>query len=257
MTARRDSTTRFSDRVDDYIRYRPRYPAEVLDALREHAGLDAGSVVADVGSGTGIFSELLLRSGATVLGIEPNREMRRAADELLAGEPRYRGVNGTAERTTLESTSVDLVAAAQAFHWFDPVSTRAEFTRILRPGGKTALVWNSRKTRATPFLSAYEDLLREFGTDYTKVDHLNVTPQRIAEFFGRPAMRITFPNVQRLDFAGLQGRLLSSSYTPAAGSPEREAMLLALRRIHAEHAAGGFAEILYETELYIGTFLNA
>jgi ubiquinone/menaquinone biosynthesis C-methylase UbiE len=149
-----DVTQRFSSRVDNYIRYRPGYPDAILDTLRDAYGLTPASIVADVGSGTGILTEMFLRHGNVVYGIEPNREMREAAERLLAGYDRFHSVAATAEDTTLGDDSVDLVTAGQAFHWFDPSKARAEFARVLKPGGWVALIWNERVV-TTPFLADY------------------------------------------------------------------------------------------------------
>jgi SAM-dependent methyltransferase len=246
-----DPRARFTDRVADYVRYRPDYPTGVLEALRQ-AGLGPGTAVADVGSGTGIFSNLLLESGAEVYAVEPNEAMRRAAEELLGGEPRFHSIAGSAEETGLSAGAVELVTAAQAFHWFDPPTARAEFRRILRPGGMVALVWNSRRERSTPFLAEYEELLKRYGTDYGRVNHRQVDGDRVREFFGGTVERLTFPHAQALDRGGLRGRLLSSSYTPREGDPARAPMLAALDAIFNRHAAGGAVSIEYETELYLG-----
>ncbi len=246
------STRRFSDRVADYVRYRPGYPKALLRALETEAGLGAGLAVADVGSGTGISSKALLRSGATVIGVEPNDAMRHAAEELLGTLERFRSVDGTAEDTTLDAGSIDLVAAGQAFHWFDRERFRDEALRILRPGGRVALFWNRRLTDSTPFLRDYEALLRRFGTDYERVDHAQLGPDDFAGFFRGPYASQLFPNEQRLDFAGLRGRLLSSSYIPGPGHPDHEPMLAALREIFDAHQADGQVRIEYDTELYLG-----
>lgn len=246
-----DPRERFTARVADYVRYRPDYPVGVLDALRRE-GLGEEWVVADVGSGTGIFSELLLRSGARVLGVEPNDAMRAAAEEWLGGMPGFRSLPASAEATTLPERSVDLVTAAQAFHWFDPEATAREFRRILRPGGLVALVWNNRRNRTTPFLRDYEALLQRFGTDYGQVNHRNVDSKRIAAFFGREVAPLRIPHSQELDHEGLRGRLLSSSYTPAAGDPRHEPMLEALDGLFARHQRDGRVRIDYDTELYLG-----
>lgn len=246
-----DPTTRFSDRVADYVRYRPDYPEGVLQALTE-VGLRPGTSVADVGSGTGIFSALLLRSGAEVYGLEPNEAMRRAAEQLLTGEARFHSIAGSAEATGLERGSVDMITAAQAFHWFDPESTRAEFRRVLRPAGMVALVWNNRRERSTPFLAEYEELLHRYGTDYARVNHRQVDPERVQAFYGGGVELRIFPHAQSLDREGLRGRLLSSSYTPRAGDPARAPMLAALDEIFERHARGGTVSIEYDTELYLG-----
>jgi len=247
-----DPTTRFSDRVANYVKYRPGYPEALLHALEREAGLGAEAVVADVGSGTGISSELLLRSGCTVHAVEPNEAMRRAAEEILGGNDRFRSVAGTAEETTLPDASVDLATAGQAFHWFDRVRFREELARILRPGGRVALFWNRRRTDTTPFLRDYEALLHRFGTDYDQVDHAQLGPADFAGFFRGPYDSHGFPNEQRFDFAGLRGRLLSSSYVPGPGHPRHEPMLAALEEIFDRYQEGGEVRIEYRTELYLG-----
>ncbi|MBA4017631.1 MAG: SAM-dependent methyltransferase [Pirellula sp.] len=252
------STERFSDRVADYVRYRPGYPAETLDVLRDAVGLTSESVVADIGSGTGISTELLLRSGAEVYGVEPNDPMRAAAEAQLSANPRFHSVRGTAEATTLADGSVDIVAAAQAFHWFDRDRTRSEFARILRSAGYVVLLWNSRHVDTTPLLRGYEALLQQYATDYNAVNHQNIDAAAVARFYAPgTCTRIVLPNSQSFDFAGLRGRLLSSSYAPAAGDPRHEPMLAALRQLFDDHAAAGasgekLARFDYDTEIYYG-----
>lgn len=241
---------RFSNRVDDYVRARPGYPDEVVATLASSFGLDKDWTIADIGAGTGISTALFLRHGCTVIAVEPNRPMRDAAVGLLAGEPRFRAVNGTAEATTLDANSVDAVVAAQAFHWFDRVRFRAECLRILKPRGIVVLLWNVRRADASPFGTGYEALLREFGTDYLTVRHENVSDDDLAVFFGGPFTRRVFDNVQRLDLSGLRARLLSSSYAPAPGHPRHDAMLAALDALFATHERVGRVSMEYELRLY-------
>jgi SAM-dependent methyltransferase len=248
-----DSTARFADRVADYIRTRPGYPPGVLDLLRTEAGLTCSTVIADVGSGTGISTELFLKNGNTVYGVEPNKEMREAAETLLAGYANFHSVAGTAEETRLPAASVDLVVAGQAFHWFDAPKARAEFLRVLRPGGFVVLMWNTRRLGTTPFLVAYEDLLQRFGTDYREVVHTNVDQSVLAAFFGPGGFRsIKLDNEQVFDLEGARGRLRSSSYTPPVGHPNHEPMMRELEWIFDQHNDGGRVRFEYDTELYIG-----
>ncbi|MBI2432822.1 MAG: class I SAM-dependent methyltransferase [Candidatus Hydrogenedentes bacterium] len=247
-----DSTQRFSERVENYVRFRPGYPGAVLDWLRAHAGLRSEDVIADIGSGTGILTGLFLRHGNTVFAVEPNAAMRAAADRLLAQFPRYHSVNGTAEQTTLATSSADAAAAGQAFHWFDLGTARQEAQRILRPGGWAAILWNTRSLDATAFLREYETLLRRYATDYDTIDHRNVTRDTLRPFFGGPFEYVTFPNAQHLDYEGLKGRLLSASYMPGPGQPGHEAMLRDLRTLYEAHAQEGRVHLLYDTELYCG-----
>jgi SAM-dependent methyltransferase len=253
MTGATDSTKRFSNRVADYVRYRPGYPPGVLNLLRDECGLTPDWAIADVGSGTGILTRLFLENGNIVYGIEPNAEMRAAGEEFLAAYPKFRSVGAPAEATTLPDASVELVTAAQAFHWFDPAAARAEFARILRPGGWAAVIWNERKKALGPFAEEYETLLRTFGTDYARVSETYPEPERMARFFGAGNFwHCAFPNEQRMDFDGLRGRLLSSSYAPAAGHANHEPMLAELRRVFDRHAESGQVRIEYDTHVYYG-----
>jgi SAM-dependent methyltransferase len=248
-----DPTRRFSNRVEEYIRYRPRYPREAIDLLVREAGITERSRIADVGAGTGILTEPLLETGATVYAIEPNREMREAAGELLDGHRKLILVDGTAESTGLFDGGIDLVVAAQAFHWFDRRRARDEFVRILRPGGLVALLWNVRRLDATPFLQEYEELLRRFAPEYVAVGHQHKGEEEIEEFFHPSGYRIeTMENLQEFDFEGLQGRLLSSSYAPMQGSPGHEPMIEALRALFDRNQQNGKIRFEYDTKIYYG-----
>jgi ubiquinone/menaquinone biosynthesis C-methylase UbiE len=247
-----DSTQRFSDRVENYIRYRPSYPPQVLETLRAECGLTADSTVADVACGTGIFSRLLLGNGNRVYGVEPNREMREAAERLLTGFPRFISVSGTAEATTLANRSVEFATAAQAAHWFDLPIARKEFVRILKPDGWAVLVWNERCTDTTPFLREYEELLLQYGTDYEKVRHEHTT-DNIGSFFGPTSFeRRVFDMRQDFDYSQLEGRLLSSSYAPSYGHPQQAPMLHDLRRVFDAHQSNGQIGMDYLTRMYYG-----
>lgn len=248
-----DSTTRFSNRVQDYIRYRPGYPPALLDCLRGEFGLRPEHTIADIGSGTGISAELFLQHGNPVIGIEPNDEMRAAAERLLAGYPKFRSVAGTAEATGLPAASVDWLIAGQAFHWFDVSKARAEALRILRPGGRAALFWNNRLEH-TPFLQEYEALLRTLGTDYCAVKHQNTESDgRLEQFFAADRCeRRAFPNRQDFDRAGLLGRAFSSSYVPPPGDPRHAHVAARLGDLFDRHAVGGRVAFEYETSLYVG-----
>ncbi len=246
-----DPTKRFSSRVNNYVRYRPGYPAEIIDLLRDDCALTKDSVIADIGSGTGKLSELFLKAGCKVFGIEPNKEMREAGERMQA--PRFTSIDGSAEATTLPAQSMNFVTAGQAFHWFDHKKCRPEFARILKPNGWVVIIWNDRKSDMTPFLIDYENLLLEFGTDYKEVNHRRTDkPEIIEAFFGnKPAFK-NFYNVQEFDFEGLKGRVLSSSYAPEAGHPKYDGMLAALKKIFEVHQREGRVFFEYETHVYYG-----
>jgi SAM-dependent methyltransferase len=253
----RDPTGRFSDRVADYVRHRPGYPDAVYTLLREQAGLAPDAVIADIGAGTGISAALFLAHGHRVYAVEPNAAMRAAAVARLGDDPNFTAVDGSAEATTLPDASVDLVVAAQAFHWFRPAEAAREFCRVLRPDGGSgvALIWNTRRTD-TPFLAGYEALLQEFGTDYAAIDHRHTGPRAIEAFFTGPVTIDTLPNEQRFDRDALRGRLLSSSYAPAPGHPRHAPMLAALDRLFDAHAEDGTVRFEYVTEIYRGSCQN-
>jgi SAM-dependent methyltransferase len=248
-----DSTTRFSSRVDHYARCRPSYPPELWDVLC-HAvpGLRAGSVIADIGSGTGLSARLYLERHCVVHGIEPNAAMRSAAERDLASVPDFHSHDGTAEATRLPNASVDLVGAAQAFHWFDPIAARREFARISRNDGWCALIWNTRRLNSTPFLRDYEALLLQFGTDYTQVRHQTVDRDRLAAFFTSGWTVENLYNEQHFDRDGLRGRVLSSSYTPGPDDPRYAPMLVALDVLFETHQQDGAVTFEYDTEINIG-----
>ena len=248
-----DPTQRFSSRVSDYVKYRPSYPPGVLEVLRQRANLSPTSVIADIGCGTGISSRYFLQAGCSVIGVEPNAAMRNAAVESLAGESRFRAVDGSAERTTLPDESVDLVTAAQAFHWFDREAFRAEAVRILRPGGTLALIWNDRLLTGSPFLVGYEKLLLDFGVDYLAVRHNNISDPDLAKFFHPTEMdKAVFPSEQSFDYEGLLGRLESSSYCPPKGHANYPKIVAALKKVFDETAENGQVRMEYETLVYFG-----
>jgi len=247
-----DSRERFSDRVDDYVRYRPGYPPPLVDAVLAAAAA-AVQVVADIGSGTGIFTRLLLERGARVAGIEPNAKMRQAAETALQSFPAFTSIDGSAEDTGLADHSLDLVTAAQAFHWFNNDRARREFARVLKPGGRLALVWNRRRLEE-PFQQAYEALLREYSADYGRIHHLTLADDEIGAFFAPGEMTLTqFENLQILDFDALLGRLRSASYCPPENTPAYRSLVAGLRRLFADHAENGEIRFAYDSRLYLGT----
>ena len=248
------SAQRFEDRVDDYVRFRPSYPAVVVRTLESELDIDPERTrVVDLGCGTGISAQLFLAQGYRVLGVEPNVSMREAAVRGLGSDPRFQVVDGTAEATRLPDSSFDLAVAAQSFHWFDRTAAREEIGRILAPSGVVALLWNERKVDVSPFLRAYEDILLQYGTDYVQIDHRNLTDDVINNFFG-PAgcdLRI-FSNHQDFDLDGLIGRAKSSSYVPGPDHHDYDALLESLTSAYVEYAREERVRFEYDTKLYFG-----
>ena len=247
-----DPTLRFSARVENYIRFRPGYPAQVLETLRIECGLTPAAIVADIACGTGIFARMLLDNGNPVIGVEPNLEMRQAAERLLAGYSNFEAIAGTAESTTLPERSVDFVTAAQAAHWFDLAKARKEFARIVKPGGWVVLIWNERCVDTTPFLRAYEKLLIAYATDYEQVRHEHTTDNIGSFFEPSPFETRVFDMRQEFVYDDLEGRLLSSSYAPMQGHPKYVPMLKDLRRVFDQYTKNGRVSMDYVTRVYFG-----
>ena len=245
--------TRFSDRVDDYIKYRPGYPPELLRVLTDRCALGPKSVIADIGSGPGNLARLFLENGNQVLAIEPNAEMRNAGQQLLGTYHQYHSVEGSAEDTRLAGSSADFITAAQAFHWFDWPRAKTEFKRVLRSRGWVVLVWNDRRVESSPFQKDYEQLLVRYGTDYAHVKNEGrAAVEAITQFFGGRFEKVSLDSSQLFDFAALKGRWLSASYAPKPDHPNHHLMVAELERIFRKHANNGIVAFEYDTNIYFG-----
>jgi len=245
-----DTVERFSNRVENYVKYRPDYPREIISYLEANCSLTSRSVIADVGCGTGISTKMFLENGNRVFAVEPNAAMRAAAVEYLSAFPNFIPVDGTSDQTTLADSSIDMIVAAQAFHWFNAEKTRPEFKRILRPGGHIVLIWNERQLDTTPFLVEYEAFLLKYADDYVHVRHENIHAVEIADFFQKDYGSAMFANSQIFDFEGLKGRMLSASYMPSESDPTYKTVFEDLLRLFAKHAENDRIEIFYDTNIY-------
>ncbi len=242
-------TTRFSDRVENYVKYRPSYPREIIPFLEKYYSLSKEQRIADIGSGTGIFSELLLISGYKVIGIEPNENMRRAAEIKLSNYPGFTSRNHRAEQTGLRTHSVDLITVAQAFHWMEPVLTKKEFLRILKPGGHIVLAWNIR-LKNSAFLLDYQALKQKFAVDFK--ENKMVDEDAIHIFYHPMTVKVhLFQNIQMLDFEALKGQLLSASYMPLPGHPSYSEMINELIHLFIKYNENGVVKMAFETKLFI------
>lgn len=249
----KDATTRFNKRVNNYVRFRPGYPAALVELLVREAGLTADSVIADIGSGTGLLSRPFLEAGFTVIGVEPNREMREAGDALLAPYPRFRSIDGKAEATTLPDNSVALAIAGQAFHWFDVGKTRHEWTRILQSGGIAALIWNERFVESS-FMREVEAVIDTYAAEMDKDGSIREAGRsRIPSFFAPSTFRLDqFPNAQIFGPEGLLGRVASCSYIPGEGDPQYEEMASDLTRVFERYQRAGQVTFEYQTKVFWG-----
>jgi SAM-dependent methyltransferase len=246
-----DAKQRFSARVADYVRYRPSYPSALLDLLRAACSLRPGHVIADIGSGTGFLSELFLKNGNRVYGVEPNKDMRQAGEEYLASYDGFSSIEGSAEATTLDDASVDFITAGQSFHWFEPDAARREFVRILKPGGWMVIAWNDRRMEEASFTRAYEGILERFGIDYKSVKDSYPEAERIQSFLSNFSQR-DLPNYQILDWDSLRGRLRSSSFSPTEGHPNYAPMMEELHKLFDAYQQDGQVRMDYFTRVYYG-----
>lgn len=244
-----DNTKRFSDRVTDYIKYRPNYPKEIVDILEQVMKLNKTKKIADIGSGTGISSIPFLKRNYTVIGVEPNREMKAAAEQILSDFKNFKSVEGTAENTNIAGKSVDLIFSGQAFHWFDMEKSKIEFNRILKDNGNLVLVWNSRSSKSS-FQKEYEKALFDNIEEYKLVNHRNINESEISNFFFPKTMnKICLDNKQILDLQGLKGRLLSSSYCPKSGEYYNK-LMKKIEQIFEKYQVNNEIEFEYETQIF-------
>src|SRR5665213_328117 len=247
----KDNTKRFSDRVEDYIKYRPNYPGNLTPFLKENIGLNESKIIADIGSGTGISSIPFLKNNNKVFGVEPNKEMREAAEKLLSVYPNFESVGGSSEKTNLPGNSVDILFAGQAFHWFDKTKSKTEFERILKKNGNIVLVWNSRSVHSE-FQQEYEKVLYETIEEYKLVNHRNISGEEITQFFNpKKVNKATLENQQILDLNGLKGRLLSSSYCPKSG-PVYTKLMERIALLFNKYEKNDQIVFEYETQVYYG-----
>jgi len=248
-----DFKKRFTDRVEDYVKYRPSYPAALFQFLKDELKIDHKTNIADIGSGTGISAKLLLESGAKVFAVEPNENMRMVAEKDLCKYPDFVSVEGSAEQTHLPDESIDIIVCAQAFHWFANEQTQAEFKRILKKDSSVVLIWNDRD-ETDAFQAAYEKIIQQYNTDYNRVAHKNITDERIQQFFGTALKKYVYTYEQLFNFVGLIGRITSSSYMPQKDSQNFQEMQTEVRNIFEKYAQNNQIVFRYTTRVFIMKF---
>jgi len=250
-----DSVSRFNNRVENYIKFRPGYPPEIIDFLKKEIGLKPSDLVADMGSGTGILSELFLKNGNEVFGVEPNGEMRYAAKTLLKEYDNFHSVNSKAEDTSLKENSIDLITAGQSYHWFNNEKTRKEFKRILKSDRFAVLIWNNRNDNSSEFMKDYDQLLNNLESDYKEVKHENLNNNDFQRFFRTKSCSVkSYDNFQSFDNKSLVGRLLSASYVPTEGEAYTK-MINEVKKIFDKHNENGRIKIEYKTKIYYGKII--
>lgn len=244
---------KFTGRADIYSIYRPAYPKLFLDYLYSKIGFSASSVIADIGAGTGIFSSMLLERGSFVFCVEPNADMRRTAQAKLKQYARCTLLDSPAESIELGPHTVDFVTVAQAFHWFDRNSFRAECRRILKPGGRVVLVWNIRdSTDALTLENAAINrrLCPKFkGFSGGSAEH----PEAYDDFF-KAGSRIfkEFENDLLFDKQGFIGRCLTGSYAPVESDPYYNDYVDSIGELFEKHCRQEQIRIANLTRCYIG-----
>ena len=242
---------RFSERVEKYAEYRPTYPKNIIGILIDEYSLRPDCIIADIGSGTGIFSQLLLENGFRVFSVEPNQEMRRYAENKLSKFRRFASYSGSAEKTTLADNSIDVITVAQAFHWFDIEPAVTEFYRILKQNGFVFLVWNERKVENTQFQKSYEETLIKYCTEYEAINHKNYSRERIESIFHEKIIdEHHFENQQDFDLVSLIGRLESSSYCPKKEDRNYMPLMGSVRNLFEKYQEGGQIVIEYDCVIY-------
>lgn len=248
-----DSKQRFSNRADVYAKYRPTYPREAVTAICGRVGLAEGAAVADVGSGTGLWTEKLLEAGLDVYAVEPNLEMRSKAEVQFVDQPRFHSCDGSAEATGLASNSVRLVTAGQAFHWFEPTAALPEFCRVIEGDPWMAIVWNTRDREASEFMDQYSAFLTEFRALPVCDHYLIRSAGKLGQYFTAESFELLyFHHEFQVDFAALTGMVGSMSNMPEAGSKELDEMMIKIRPIFEKNAVDGSVRYCLKTELYIG-----
>ena len=235
-----------------YVKYRQGYPDTLVPLIEKKAELTTGSVIADVGCGTGLLAEAFLKNGYAVQGVEPNQEMRESAEQRLRGFSRFRSVAGSAEATGLEPRSIDLVTVGRAFHWFDTARALAEFSRILKPDGWCVIVWNRRK--ASPFMNAYDSFLQTYCDDYRQMRSARDQQRKLLEDLG--FCLATLAHGETCTLEQLRGRILSLSVTPDPENPKFEPMLQSIEGLFREHEVQGHVRFEYDTLVYHTLFVR-
>lgn len=248
-----EPTARFTNKVDDYTKARPSYPEEIVPLLTCKYGLTSQSVIADMGSGTGLFTEVFLKHGNPVYGVEPNDAMRQAGEHYLKKYTNFISVNASAEHTSLASACCDFVVAGQAFHWFNPVLAKVEFQRVLKPNGWVILAWNVFSSSDAPLAVAYEKLFYDFGIQYQGAGYKNANKENLLGFLGPDTFCMeSIPNPKSLDFSAFQSRVFSSSFSPSPGQPQYPLMQQAIGQVFEQFENNGVIILPYQTNLYLG-----
>ena len=242
---------RFSPLVENYAKYRPGYPEQILFTLEKHFGINNEKIIADIGSGTGQLSKLFVNKYYQTYGIEPNAAMRMVSINEFATYLNFKAIKGTAEQTFLYSESIDLIVAGQSFHWFDNEMSKIEFNRILKHKGIIALIWNERKNE-TEFMQRYERLLQKHCSNYKINNHKEYDYRKIKELFSEKKVDLfIFENQQKMDFTAFIGRLKSCSYCPSENDKHYAFLMRGMNKLYENYKCEENITIEYNTLMFV------
>lgn len=246
-------TDKFSGKADVYSKSRPSYPNEYIDYLFSANSLNETSKVADIGSGTGILSRQLLKRGLNVITVEPNDDMRRKAEQDLNEFEHFISIKASAEETTLPDKNLDLVIAAQAFHWFDQEKFKCECKRILKKDAKVALVWNSRDS-SNPLIIENAEIFKKYCPSfYGFSGGIGEDEEIFTRFYREGKYEYKrFPNDITLDFNGFLGRNLSASYSLKPEDKDYQLFMEAITDLFEKYNNGGKIVMPNYTRSYLG-----
>lgn len=245
-------TERFTDVVEAYTKFRPGYPGEIVEILIKNYLIGKNCILADVGSGTGIFSKLFVETGFFVYGVEPNEMMRKQSENEFAYSDCFKAIDGTAEETSLDSESIDVIMAAQSFHWFETKKALKEFSRILKPDGHIVIVWNERNSKENSFMDKYEKLLIKYCSDYKETNHKRYTYETMKDLFEDKNIELYMINhFQDLNCEGLTGRVKSCSYCPKSDHKNFKPLMEGLTDLFSSNQSNGVVQFDYNTLMYV------
>jgi ubiquinone/menaquinone biosynthesis C-methylase UbiE len=251
----RSTSDRFLGKTDDYVKFRPGYPIEILDYLSKNHGFSSNAICAEVGSGTGKFSELLLQNKNKVFAVEPNGEMRGAAEKSLTAFQSFKSVSGDSVNTTLEKGSIDFIFCAQALHWFANENTAKEFKRILKPNGRVVIIWNKKAYEKSSFMKGIHKIFIEDCIDFLSVKLENIADKEIlSSLFKDNYDSYSIDTKQTFNLDGLIGRMMSASYAPPEGHPKHQKFISEIKKLFQSEEKKGSVEFLYETVTYVFKF---
>ena len=244
---------KFDNKGKLYAKGRPGYPNKLFEHLIENNIISNNSTVADIGSGTGLFTVQLSPSVGKIYAVEPNGDMRRVAEERYEEYDNTVSVDGTAENTSLGEKSVDFVTVAQAFHWFDRPSFKIECQRILKPNGKILLVWNDRDTSSELIKENYE-INCCFCPDFKgSSSGIDFDREAFTDFFEGDFEVVSFRNDLTYNLDAFVARCLSSSYAPKQDDASYEPYVRALEELFGRYESDGTIPYPYIARCYIGS----